>query len=125
MAHVTGPTSSLPGSRHNPQGQPCDHPGCTAPATVRIQGETDSMGAEYLDFCDAHIPPRDAPLVGTCDWCRTPNVALSITRDYDEGMCGPVYEVCKSCTDRRNAEAEAELARYGRDDDDYFDDGDY
>lgn len=35
-----------------PADQTCDF--CDAPATVRMQGETDSFGAEWLDFCAHH-----------------------------------------------------------------------
>ena len=50
MADVTGPIASLPGSFHTvPQGMACDE--CGKPATVRVQGETDSMGSEMHDLC--------------------------------------------------------------------------
>lgn len=112
MATVTGPVSSLPGSRHHVEGEQCDHLGCEAPATIRVQGETDSFGAEFYDYCAAHVPKREQ-LIGTCEWCKTPDVPLRVTRDYDEGMHGPVYEVCVPCINRRNEEAEAELIRSG------------
>lgn len=35
-----------------PADQTCDF--CSAPATQRLQGETDSWGAEWCDFCDHH-----------------------------------------------------------------------
>ncbi len=56
----SGPVSTMPGHRQgSPSGVACDHDGCLRDATVRVQGETDSFGAEYLDFCDLHVPKRE------------------------------------------------------------------
>jgi hypothetical protein len=117
MADVTGPISSLPGSRHDPpEGTKCDqHP--DRPAVVRMQGETDSFGCEMYDLCAecAAEWKREAaePDLGCCDWCEADNVARSPQRDFDEGMHGPVYYVCKSCRDRYDAELRAELGQFG------------
>jgi hypothetical protein len=98
MADVTGPISSLPGSKHTvPAGQKCDC--CDKPAIIRIQGETDSMGSEMNDYCLEHGTMRasyHSDLSGQCDWCHTEAI-LRPTRDMDEGMAGPVYYVCDSC----------------------------
>jgi hypothetical protein len=52
MGEVTGPISTLPGHSHQvPDGTVCDdHP--DRPAVARIQGETDSFGAELM----GHVP---------------------------------------------------------------------
>lgn len=124
MADVTGPISSLPGAIHDaPDQMMCDnHP--DRPATVRIQGETDSFGCEMYDYCDEcakeHRRECSEPNVGSCDWCSTKGVKLNHARDYEEGICGPVYQVCAACKKRQNDEIEAELSRYG-DYDDYDD----
>jgi hypothetical protein len=112
MADVTGPVSTLPGSRHAvPVGAMCDdHP--DEPAVRRVQGETDSFGAELHDLCQACIDEMDRHVkearTGVCDWCKCDATDLRPRRDLDEGMCGPVYEVCGACVrkqiDRLNDE---------------------
>jgi hypothetical protein len=124
MADVTGPISSLPGSIHSPpKGMTCDE--CTNPATVRIQGETDSFGCEMIDLCDecrrkeieysrseeGQAKEREWR-TGSCEWCKNHVTDLRDARDYDEGMSGRVYRVCGPCVKRVNDEAAAELALY-------------
>lgn len=128
MADVTGPISTLSGSSHAvPKGTMCDeHPGLVA--AHRIQGETDSMGCEMIDMCEFcyqehlnHV--KNADTSGTCDWCKEHKPKLRDRRDYEEGMCGRVYQVCDSCVAEENARLDEELDDY--DDYDYFDYGDY
>lgn len=113
MAHVSGPTSRLPGSRHPlPAGAMCDdHP--DRPAVARIQGETDSFGAEYLDLCQECVDQLQAGeaegATGRCDWCANSATDLAHHRDLDEGMSGPVYRVCVCC---RRAEVERLRAEF-------------
>lgn len=95
-----GPVSSLPGHVSTPlPGVTCDL--CSDPATRRVQGETDSMGCEYLHYCNVHYAENkasfEAPVVGACDWCGTKDVVLKPRRDYEEGMSGRVYDVCSPC----------------------------
>jgi hypothetical protein len=123
MADVTGPCSTLPGASHVvPDGMMCDdHP--DRPATHRIQGETDSFGAELNDMCDechtsfkeAMVKYREESRHGTCDWCKNPASDLRDKRDYEEGLSGPVYRVCGGCVRRENERLQDEL-----DDDDYY-----
>lgn len=121
MADVTGPISSLPGTRHKlPDGASCDvHP--DRPAVARIQGETDSMGCEMSDCCrecvdEIRTYARSAEArSGQCDWCKRKATDLRDRRDYDEGMTGPVYRVCGACVKRQN-ERLAEEAREYEDD---------
>lgn len=75
MAHVTDSfdTTTLPGTiRKVPQGQKCDD--CENIATIRVQGETDSFGAEWYDFCETcyvkHRELRKQHKSGKCDWCK-------------------------------------------------------
>lgn len=118
MSEVTGPISSLPGRSHDfPDGTVCDHHP-DRPAVARIQGETDSFGCEMMDMCQgcldehrAYVRSTDAS-TGRCDWCKKDATDLRHTRDYDEGMCGPVYEVCGPCRTRRDERAQAELDAY-------------
>ena len=122
MAEVIGPTSTMPGSSHDlPSGTSCDeHP--ERPAVARIQGETDSMGAELFDLCEECLKEhreaiRNADTSSLCDWCGTEVDARRETRDYDEGMSGPVYMVCAPCRRRASDRAAEEIAdhdnRYG------------
>jgi hypothetical protein len=129
MADIShGPVSSLPYSSHSlPEGAVCDkHP--RRKAVARIQGETDSFGCEYNDYCSECLGElreyqRSAEACsGPCDWCKQPATDLRDARDYDEGVSGPVYRVCGGCIKRRNDQAREELARY--DDEDWSDDYD-
>lgn len=113
MAHVSGPTSTLPGSLHKlPPGTMCDdHP--TIAAYARVQGETDSMGAEYLDLCYTcyqKVKDQDSIQDGTCEWCHNHSDKLRHHRDLDEGSCGPVYLVCPACIHRENESAQEDFS---------------
>ncbi len=103
MADVSGPTSSMPGSIHElPLNSRCDeHSNCKA--VVRIQGETDSFGAEYYDMCQVCLDKyrkevaKTRDRLGTCEWCKTNNVKTRPYRDFEEGMSGRLYDVCAAC----------------------------
>lgn len=128
MADVTGPISTLPGSGHDlPEGTMCDqHP--DRPAVARIQGETDSFGCEMNDLCEECLKAdreyeRSAEArTGNCDWCKNVATDLADTRDYDEGMAGPVYRVCGACRKRRDDEDRAYNERWQREHPDCGDD---
>ena len=127
MADVTGPIHTLPGAGHAvPDGMMCDdHP--DRPATHRVQGETDSFGSEMYDMCDECFKEHKAHGVYTpdeCDWCKEPATDIRPTRDYEEGICGPVYYVCGTCRKRRDERVEQEMRDSGCDDD-CWDDDDY
>lgn len=113
MADVTGPIHTLPGARHAvPPGIMCDdHP--NRPAVARIQGETDSFGAEMIDCCaecrDAIAAQFKAPREGWCDWCKSFAKGIRDHRDFEEGRSGPVYQVCAGCRDKEAQRIEAEL----------------
>ena len=120
MADVTGPIPTLPGASHSvPDGTMCDdHP--DRPATHRVQGETDSMGCEMYDLCDECFKEWKAHGVyrpDKCDWCKKKAADIRPTRDYEEGMCGPVYYVCGACRKRRD-----ERVRQEAEDSGYYDD---
>lgn len=123
MSEVTGPISTLPGTGHPlPKNAKCDmHP--DRPAVARVQGETDSFGAELHDLCQECLDEDRAyrrsaeARSGECDWCRKEATDLSDTRDYDEGMSGPVYRVCGACRARRDQRLRDELAEM-----DWYDD---
>ena len=127
MADVTGPISSLPGSHHEtPGGTMCDdHP--DRPAVRRVQGETDSFGSEMHDMCqecyDEHKAEREKyraeAATGTCDWCKSHATDLRPRRDWEEGSCGRVYDVCGACVKREMDALEEELKDSGYYDYDY------
>ena len=112
---VSGPVSSLPGSFHAvPAGAKCDeHPQYTA--YYRVQGETDSFGAEYAFMCaecyTKHMEyvKAERNAESQCDWCKTMQVGCRHTRDYEEGLGGPVYNVCPGCVTRQNQSAQESL----------------
>jgi hypothetical protein len=125
MADVShGPVNTLPGSRKNADvGTMCDqHP--DRPAVRRVQGETDSFGAEYYDLCNECLAEHDKyakeELHGACDWCGVEAADLRPRRDIDEGMCGRVYRVCGECVRKDNEQLEDEIRRY--DDEHDYDD---
>jgi len=107
MGSATGPISTLPGAKFKvPAGTLCDH--CEdddkkTPAVVRIQGETDSFGAELLDLCaECAKKVEDAPdPEWPCDWCKKENGPVKPVRDPEESMCGPVYHICADCNKKR------------------------
>lgn len=125
MADVTGPISTLPGSTSTPPGeQTCDeHP--ERIAYRRVQGETDSFGSEMIDMCQECYETHRQEMAayqaeaarGACDWCKQPAIDLRDRRDYEEGMCGPVYRVCGACVRRENESLREELSEY----DDWYD----
>ena len=101
MADVTGAIGTLPGTFHPvPEGQMCDdHPHRLA--VLRVQGETDSFGAELIDLCDecAALYKNQAAedTSGCCAWCKCHSETLSDYRDSEEGLAGPIYQVCSKC----------------------------
>lgn len=120
MADVTGRISSLPGSHHSvPSGSTCDeHPDILAVA--RVQGETDSMGSEMHDLCqacyDEHLAEKKrldgGAFEGSCDRCKSgKQVPLFPWRDSEEGSCGPVYYYCRPCKDRIRDREQREYAQ--------------
>jgi hypothetical protein len=119
MAHVSGPCSTLPGDSSDlPPGSMCDqHP--DAPAVRRVQGETDSFGAEYHDCCQVCLDGlktwREQERIGRCEWCKNEAKDLRPRRDYEEGMSGRVYQVCGACVSRENKRLADELDRYDDD----------
>ena len=128
MADVTGPTNKLPGDQcHLPKGAMCDyHPDVLAVA--RVQGETDSFGSENEDLCQACV---DQAAVETaaykliprcCDWCKKSSLSCAPARDYNEGSCGPVYDVCQMCRGKQQDDAQEELDSYQDQCDDDYDD---
>jgi hypothetical protein len=115
VADVTGPISTLPGSAHpTPEGTVCDfHP--DRPAYTRIQGETDSFGCEMHDVCKEcaqEISAERRNRTGDCEWCKARDVPVTDARDYDEGMNGRVYTVCKECKQKQIEELKAEFDPY-------------
>jgi hypothetical protein len=52
-----------------------------------------------------------------CDWCKEKASDIRPTRDYEEGMHGPVYYVCGLCRKQRDNLIREELTEY----DDYDD----
>jgi len=102
MASVSGPVSTLPGHvRSLSSGHTCDTEGCSKPALYRAQGETDSFGAEYEDFCEEHYREycegiTECSNLYYCDHCKR-EAECKPCRDPGEGLCGPVYYLCEHC----------------------------
>ena len=103
MADVTGPVSTLPGQRKAaPAGMMCDdHPDRSA--YRRVQGETDSFGAEFLDLCKeccdeiAAYEREEFEKEKYCEWCGKMKTHVRIHRDFEEGLAGRLYDVCMDC----------------------------
>jgi len=106
----------LPGDRRKvPAGDFCETEGHeTIPATWRVQGETDSFGAEYIYLCDECVKDLGRHWYeGTCPKCGTQDVKLYAYRDPDEGSNGPVYQACCTCRSKILASfIDDELAEY-------------
>ena len=101
MSHVTGPVKTMPGTRHPlPAGTFCDQHSDVA-AVARIQGETTSDRAEYIDMCQVCLDRfqlfQSEEHPGTCHKCGMFAETLRKYQDRDEGLNGQVYDVCDSC----------------------------
>jgi hypothetical protein len=123
MADISrGPVSSMPGSVHHlPEGATCDeHP--LRRALKRVQGETDSFGCEYVDMCEECFnafrtyEAEERKRLKYCCWCKQEKMGVRPHRDMDEGMSGPLYDVCGDCITAENMRAAEELEESG-----YFD----
>ena len=59
------------------------------------------MGSEMRDLCAQCLADMEvgikADREGYCDWCRSFAQDLKAHRDFEEGMCGPIYRVCGNC----------------------------
>jgi hypothetical protein len=100
---MTLPGTKIPGA----EGQ-CEQE-CGRPATCQVQGETDSMGAEWWRMCDECAAEASDPTIdGPCDWCKQGASELRPIRDWEEGLSGPVYWVCPPCT-KKEREGFAEV----------------
>lgn len=127
-----GPVSTLAGATWTPEpGTDCDqHKG--VPAISKIQGETDSFGAEYHYACQSCLTifrqHAAQAKIGTCDWCNNSTDTLRDHRDMDEGRAGPVYRVCQPCRSKETESLQEELQEmrseegYVFDDDERYDD---
>ena len=118
MADVTGPTSSLPGqSQSAPEGTMCDlHP--DRKAEHAVTGETDSFGSEVIHACSecfrviTQEKQEQYEAESFCDWCRTSKKFCKPHRDFEEGRCGRVYNVCKDCRREESKAIRRELDDY-------------
>jgi len=126
MADVIGPTSTMPGSVHKlPDKTVCDtHPDKLA--VIRIQGETDSFGAELNDMCQECLDEykkylQEEDTSGQCDWCKTDVQKRVTTRDYEEGLAGRLYYVCEPCLNKYSDKIREEFDEDSRYDDDFED----
>ena len=70
-------------------------------ATIVVQGETDSFGAEYNPMCaECAVKAREASkqeVMGYCDLHCGEGNDVRPFRDPDEGYAGSVYMACKTC----------------------------
>lgn len=135
MSDTTGPVSTLQGALSSvPVGTMCDEHG-SVHAVARMQGETDSFGAEYHDVCQVCLDVHRAALKAYretphyCDWCKQEKLGVVSHRDFTEGRAGPVYEVCTDCRVAELHELQEEAVEDDsdwpdRDLDDYADDFD-
>ncbi|WP_137860762.1 hypothetical protein [Variovorax sp. 3P27G3] len=111
-----GPVISMPGALHSvPPGTPCDrHP--KRLAVNRLQGETDSFGAEYLCLCQRCIDEIRARNVELreieqyCEWHRGMGLDVRPHRDFEEGSAGRLYSVCAACRRQESERLTEELA---------------
>ena len=105
-----GPVFSLPGMLWDVEaGATCDSEGHeNALAKVKIQGETDSFGCEFMYMCgECYEAFKNRDLTeertGTCDLCKKHKTDLAPWRDVEEGMAGPVYSACDACVEKHRA----------------------
>ncbi len=72
------------------------------------------MGSEMHDLCaqclaDIEVNSK-AEREGCCDWCRSFAQDLNAHRDFEEGVCGPIYRVCGTCRTQELERLADELA---------------
>jgi hypothetical protein len=132
MAEVIGPCATLPGAVHPlPKGTMCDDHSDRV-AVARIQGETDSFGAELNDMCAECLKQYNEYKAanpynsGRCEWCGNHTDDIRQERDFEEGRCGRLYDVCGACRAKESAYVAEEIAAMDRDapEFDYGDDAD-
>lgn len=113
-----GRVSTLPGAVSGTDEQCDDHP--ERKAVKRVQGETDSMGCEYIHLCKECLDKIALPIriSGHCDRCKSQVEDLRHHRDFEEGASGPVYRVCGSCVKKENEAVANEIAANAGYDDD-------
>jgi hypothetical protein len=96
-----------------------DHP--ERAAYKRVQGETDSFGAEFHDMCKECYEKhridmeeyRAQAAIGKCEWCGSHATDLRKRRNMDEGLSGRIYDVCGTCVQREMEWLEEELENSG------------
>lgn len=95
---------NLPGSvrKLTEKGHICEgyNNDCQNEATVCMQGETDSFGAEYSMLCDDCLKLTKAAQAESdaddfCEWCGN-KTTVQFARDATES-CGRVYRLCRPC----------------------------
>lgn len=97
----------LPGDVIAPAGSFCDAHSDAA-AVASIVGETDSMGSETREVCQACLDKhkkeqqflrenQDQRPEEDCESCGKSSRDVKPCRDPDEGMAGPLYYWCKRC----------------------------
>lgn len=87
---------------------------CGKPSVYKVVGETDSMGSEHYFQCtQCREKEREwlkaNPTMGDCKWCKASDVRVFPHRDFEEGMNGPVYEVCQACITKESERLREEL----------------
>lgn len=96
---------NLPGSIHPvTPGTPCEDCDNGTLADVLLQGETDSMGAEYHPLCNKCRLQRvreSSSHISKCDRCGKERETRP-WRDWEEGSSGPVYYICMECRHKAN-----------------------
>lgn len=87
------------------------------PATVEIQGETDSFGYESIYLCDQHhkemVEEMNNPEEDYCHVCKEIKPLFPF-RSPDE-VNGPVDEICQDCASRINSNFVRDMGGYDDD----------
>lgn len=83
-------------------------------ANLEVCTEADSFGSEWQPICQPCLDKHKSELhpdgtLGDCEWCRSVDVMVKPTRDYEEGSFGPVYDVCKQCRINQAKRAQEEF----------------
>lgn len=82
---------------------------CTNHATHELCIEADSFGSDWMPLCEscleAHkrVVEENGGLTGTCDTCKAEDVIIVPVRDSEEGLHGPVYDLCPTCLEKHKA----------------------
>lgn len=122
MALLSGQTRKLSQKEENYTCEGCSSkPECNTQATVKMVGEVDSFGVEWMYLCKECSDSISKELDTTTQHCESCGVDVICKpyRDPEEGSAASQQWLCSGCRTKRNKEFEDSFAQDLGLDDDY------